>query len=114
MMKQYCLALDLKDDPELINEYKKYHAKGNVWPQVIDSIKQAGIRDMQIYLLGNRLFMTVVATDDFSFAQKQQMDLMNNKVQEWEALMSTFQQALPGYDLGSKWQLMERIFDLNE
>ncbi|WP_415859576.1 L-rhamnose mutarotase [Aureibaculum sp. 2210JD6-5] len=37
--KRYCLSLDLKDDPKLIAEYKEYHAEGNVWPEVVKSIK---------------------------------------------------------------------------
>ena len=113
-MKQYCFALDLKDDIKLIEKYKEYLAKGNVWPQVIDSIKQAGIADMQIYLVANRLFMIMYVTDEFSFEKKEKSDLSNHKVQQWEELMSTFQQALPGSKAGDKWQLMGKIFDLNE
>jgi L-rhamnose mutarotase len=70
MTKQYCLALDLKDDSKLIEEYKKYHAKGGVWPEILDSIKQAGIIYMQIYSVGNRLFMTMHVRDDFDFDRK--------------------------------------------
>lgn len=29
-MKTYCFALDLKDEPKLINEYKAYHEQ--IWP----------------------------------------------------------------------------------
>ena len=32
---RYCLALDLKDEPELIAAYDEYHR--SVWPEVIDS-----------------------------------------------------------------------------
>ena len=36
-MKRFCLALDLKNDPQLIAEYEAYHK--NVWPEIIASIK---------------------------------------------------------------------------
>lgn len=109
-MKKHCFALDLKDDEELIEEYKAYHKK--VWPEIIKSIKDAGIEDMEIYLVGNRMFMIMVVNESFSFERKQQMDENNPKVQEWETLMWKYQQALPIAKEGEKWILMERIFKL--
>lgn len=92
-MKKYCLALDLVNDPLLIGEYEKYHK--NVWKEIIASIKDAGISDMEIYRNGNRLFMIIEADDNFSFEKKNAMDSANPKVQEWEQLMWKYQQALP-------------------
>ena len=109
-MQRHCLTLDLKDDPELIEAYKAHHQK--VWPEIIDSIKDSGIVDMEIYLLGNRLMMIIEAEDDFSFDRKAEMDFDNARVQEWEKLMWQYQQALPMARLGEKWMLMEKIFDL--
>lgn len=109
-MKKYCYALDLKDDPVLIEKYKAYHR--SVWPEIIESIKKSGIAEMEIYLLGNRLFMIMIVNDTFSFEKKAQMDAANDKVQEWEALMWHYQQALPIALPGEKWLLMEKIFQL--
>jgi L-rhamnose mutarotase len=109
-MKKYCLALDLKDDAKLIAEYKAYHRQ--VWPEIIKSIKDSGITLLDIYCIGNRLFMIIEAEDDFSFEKKSEMDAANPKVQEWEELMWKFQQALPGAAPGQKWMLMEKIFEL--
>lgn len=111
MAKRYCLALDLHDDPQRIAEYEAYHQK--VWPEIIHSIRQAGIRDMEIYRTGNRLFMIMETEDDFSFEKKSEADRQNPKVQEWENLMWRYQQALPGAQPGEKWRLMERIFQLS-
>ena len=108
--QKYCLALDLKDDTTLMNEYKAYHQ--NVWPAIIKSIKDAGITVLDIYNVGNRMFMIIEANEDFSFERKSTMDAGNNTVQEWEALMWKFQQALPGAAPGQKWMLMEKIFQL--
>ncbi len=110
MNRRYCLTLDLKNDPQLIAQYKRYHE--NVWPEIQQSIRDAGILSMEIYLLGTRMFMIMDVNDSFSFEAKSEADLANPKVQEWEKLMWSFQQALPGTPPGEKWQKMERIFQL--
>lgn len=110
MKRRYCLTLDLKNDPKLIAEYKRYHQK--IWPEITRSIKDAGIEDMEIYLLGTRMFMIMEVNETFSFEAKSKADQLNPKVQEWETLMWKFQQALPQAKPGEKWMLMERIFSL--
>lgn len=109
-MKRYCLTLDLQDDSHLIAEYKRRHER--IWPEITKSVKDAGIEDMEIYLLGTRLFMIVEASDGFSFEAKAEADCRNPKVQEWEKLMWQFQKPLPQAKPGEKWLLMERIFKL--
>jgi L-rhamnose mutarotase len=108
-MKRYCLALDLKDDEALIKEYEAYHK--NVWPEILQSIKEAGIEQMEIYRTGNRLFMIMETNDNFNFDEKGKADASNSKVQEWEALMWKYQQAIPGGKPGEKWLVMEKIFE---
>jgi len=110
MSRRFCLTLDLKDDPQLIAEYKKYHE--NIWPEITESIRESGIEDMEIYLLGTRMFMVMEVNDAFSFEKKAKADRANPKVQEWEQLMWKFQQALPQARPGEKWLRMERIFKL--
>ena len=110
--KRHCLALDLKDDPALIATYKKHHAPGNAWPEITQSIKDAGIVDMEIYLTGNRLFMIMEVDESFDPEKKAGMDAANPVVQRWEKLMETFQQALPWAGDAEKWVTMERIFKL--
>ena len=109
-MKQYCLALDLVDDAALIAEYEAYHR--TVWPEILKSIIDSGIEQMEIYRTGNRLFMIIKASENFSFEKKSATDASNEKVQEWEQLMWKYQQALPGSKPGEKWILMDKIFSV--
>ncbi|MDP4284822.1 MAG: L-rhamnose mutarotase [Bacteroidota bacterium] len=111
-MKRYSLTLDLKNDPELIWQYEEIHKA--VWPEIISSIKDAGIENMLIYRYGTRMFMIMEVNDDFSFEKKQLADANNPKVQEWEELMWKFQQPLEGALNGEKWKLMDKIFELKE
>jgi L-rhamnose mutarotase len=109
-MKQYCLMLDLYDDPVLIAEYEKYHRE--VWPEIKQSIKDSGINHMQIYRLGPRLCMIISADENFSFEKKSAQDAANPKVQEWETLMWKYQSSLPMAKPGEKWILSKKIFEL--
>jgi L-rhamnose mutarotase len=109
-MKRYCLALDLKEDEKMIIRYDDYHK--NVWPEIKDSLKDSGILDMEIYRTGNRLFMILKVSAEFSFDKKAALDQANSKVQEWETLMSQFQKPLAWSKPGEKWLLMERVFKL--
>jgi L-rhamnose mutarotase len=110
MSRRFCFTLDLKDDPVLIAEYRKYHE--NIWPEITQSLKDSGIEDLEIYLLGTRMFMIMEVNERFSFEAKAQADGKNPKVQEWENLMWKFQQSLPQAKPGEKWMRMERIFKL--
>jgi L-rhamnose mutarotase len=112
MNRRFCLTLDLKDDPQMIAEYKRYHEK--IWPEITLSIRDSGIEDMEIYLLGTRMFMIMEVNESFSFEAKAQADQLNPKVQDWESLMSTFQKTLPQAKPGEKWLRMERVFKLEE
>ena len=100
MQHRYCLALDLKDDEDLIAEYEDQHKK--VWPEILHSIKQSGIEHMEIYRAGSRLFMIMEVSESFSFEAKAIADAADEKVH---------QQALPFAKPGEKWLLMERIFN---
>lgn len=110
--KRLCFACDLIDKPELILEYKRYHAKENAWPEITKSIMDSGIVNLEIYLLANRLFMIMEVDETFSPERKQEMDAANPKVQEWEKLMWQFQQAPPGAKEGEKWLPMEKVYKL--
>src|SRR5215211_36678 len=69
-MKRYSLTLDLKNDPELIQQYEEQHRA--VWPEIINSIKLSGIENMQIYRFATRLFMIMEVNDNFSFQEKEE------------------------------------------
>jgi L-rhamnose mutarotase len=110
MNRRFCLTLDLQDDPKLIEEYKQYHEK--VWPEIVRSIKESGIEDMEIYLFGTRMFMIMEVNERFSVEAKAKADQANAKVREWENLMWKFQKPLAGARPGEKWMLMEKVFKL--
>jgi L-rhamnose mutarotase len=112
MVHRHCLALDLKNEPNAIAEYDRYHRA--VWPEILQSIRDAGVSDMEIYRIENRLFMIMEVTGNFSFEAKRIADLDNAVVQKWEELMRTFQRPLPSAKPGEKWLPMTRVFSLKQ
>ena len=53
-MQSFGRTLLLVDDPALIERYREHHRQ--VWPEVTARLRQVGITQMRIYLLGRRLF----------------------------------------------------------
>ncbi len=111
--KRYCKTLSLKDDPQLIEDYKKVHAPGAAWPEITQGMKDLGIIDMQIYIYGNRLFMIMDTVADFDHDKAMTELAAKPRQSEWEAYVSRFQQSSAEATADEKWQLMERIYKLD-
>ena len=113
-VKRYCQTMDLKDNPELITKYIKLHSKLEAWPEIRAGIRSVGILEMEIYILGTKLFMIVETPLDFDWDEAMAKLATLPRQQEWEDYMSVFQQAEPGASSAEKWQPMERMFHLYE
>ena len=111
-MTRQVLAVDLKDDA-VADTYREYHRR--VWPEVLDSLRAAGVVDMQIYLLGRRLVMVVELKDGCDLRRAFSTRVASSpRVAEWEALMMSLQQPAPGSADGDWWAAMEPVFELRE
>ena len=111
-VKRFCQTLDLKDNPELIAEYRRRHSEGEAWSEIIEGIRQVGILEMEIYLVDTRLFMIVETPLDFDWDSAMARLATLPRQQEWEDYMSEFQAAEKGASSDEKWRMMERIFHL--
>ena len=111
-VKRYCRTMNLKDNPELIAEYRKRHSQEHSWKEIREGIKQVGILEMEIYILGNRLFMIVETPLDFDWDYAMARLATLPRQQEWEDYMSIFQDCEQGATATEKWQMMERMFYL--
>jgi L-rhamnose mutarotase len=112
-MKTYAKTILLKNDPEKIAEYRRYHDQ--IWPEVVTSFRQVGVLDMRIWLLGQRLFMVMDTTDDFDpETDLQEYLMLDPKNDQWENLMATFQEQVPEARPGEFWADMELVFKMSD
>ena len=113
-VKRYCQTMDLKDNPELIAEYVKRHSEAEAWPEIRAGIREVGILEMEIYILGTRLFMIVETPLDFDWETAMARLATLPRQAEWEEYVAKFQQCAEGATSDEKWQMMERMFYLYE
>jgi L-rhamnose mutarotase len=111
MITRTVLAVDLTGNPAAIEAYRQHHQ--DVWPEVLASLRQAGIRHMDIYLLGRRLVM-ILETDGPDFRRCFAAHVASSpRVAEWEALMRSIQAPAPCAAPGDWWTPMEPVFSLD-
>ena len=113
-VKRFCQTLDLRDNPDLIATYRRLHSREGIWPEILQGIREVGILEMEIYLLGTRLFMIVEMPQGLEWDEVMSRLATLPKQAEWEALTAQYQQAEATATSDAKWKMMERIFHLYE
>lgn len=112
--KRFCKTLNLEDDPQLIEDYKKVHGQGEVWPEITQGMIDVGILDMEIYITGTQLFMIMDTIPDFDHDEAMAELAAKPRQSEWEAYVSKFQKTSAEASADEKWRMMERIYKLGE
>jgi len=110
--KRYCKSLELRNEPALIEAYKRVHAPENLWQEIMQGIRQVGIIDMEIYIDGTRLFMIMDTQPEFDPEKDMARLATLPRQAEWEAYVSKFQNTSETATADEKWHLVERIFKL--
>lgn len=110
--KRFVQTLDLEANPEMIEQYKKWHSQEYQWKEIRDGIRQVGILEMEIYILGNRLVMIVDAPEDFDWDSAMSRLATLPRQAEWEAFVAKFQGCAANATSDQKWQMMDRMFYL--
>jgi len=113
-VKRYVRTMDLQDNPELWEKYRLMHSEGHIWKEILAGIREVGILEMEIYILGKRLVMVMDTVADFDFDRDMARCGELPRQREWEEFMASFQQCDPNSAATERWQLMERMFYLYE
>ena len=101
-VERICRTLELRDDPQLIAEYRRRHSRGAIWPEILAGIREVGILEMEIYLLDTRLFMIVEVPVGFDWNAAMERLATLPRQQEWEDYMAIFQLVKPGSTAAEK------------
>ena len=105
MMKRYGQVIRVK--PQVLEAYKAYRA--DVWPDVLDTIRQCNIRNYSIYHKDGTLFayFEYVGADYEADMAKMAAD---PKTQAWWEIMMPMQEPLKTRAAGEWWADMEEVF----
>ncbi len=109
---RYVQLLNLRNDPELIREYRRLHSPEAFWTEIGQGIRTAGVLEMEIYILGCTLVMVVELPADKDFDEVMTLMAQQPRQTEWEALVGRYQLCAEGATSAAKWQRMERMFCL--
>lgn len=110
--KRYCMTLELKDAPKLIEEYEEWHKPENIWKEVPEGLSKVGILDSEIYRSGTTLFMILTVPIEFDFETQMGILAELPRQAEWEDFMTKYQASKPGASSAEKWTKMKRVFKL--
>lgn len=113
-VKRYVQILSLKNEPELIREYRNAHSREEFWPEIKKGIEAVGILEMELYLYGNTEVMIVETPLDFDWGAAMARLAGLPRQQEWEDFVGRFQECSSGITSDEKWHEMDRIFYLYE
>ncbi|WAC13500.1 L-rhamnose mutarotase [Dyadobacter pollutisoli] len=110
--RRFCKTMELRDDPTLIESYKKVHQKGAAWNEITQGMKEVGILDMEIYLLGTQLFMIMDTVEGFDHDHAMAELSKKPRQSEWERYVAQFQATGTEATADQKWHLMEQIYKM--
>lgn len=109
-MKRYAMTVLLKNDPEIIRKYEEHHA--HPFPETNEGLLRVGIQRMYIYRYLRTLFMFMETRDDFDMAVDMPKYMEHPRAKEWDELMTTFQETVPGAPAGTTWVEMKEVYAL--
>ncbi len=110
--KRYVQTLSLRDNLELIREYRRLHSPEAFWEEIGEGIRQAGVLEMEIYIHHTTLCMIVELPAEADFNEVMQRRGTMPRQTEWEATVAQYQQCAADASSAGKWTLMERMFHL--
>lgn len=110
--KRFCQFLKL--NPETLSDYKYWHDSRNIWKEIPEGIRKAGVLNMEIYIISDMAFMVLETPVDFDWDNAFGRLATFERQAEWEDFVAKFQIVKDGQRSDEKWQLVERVFSLKD
>ncbi|MEW5974385.1 MAG: L-rhamnose mutarotase [Acidobacteriota bacterium] len=93
--------------PEFEEEYIRYHRQ--VWPEVLQTIRDCNIRNYTIFLKDHLLY-AYFEYDGSDFEADMKKMAADPKTQEWWRITQPMQDPIPTRGSGEWWAQMEEVF----
>ena len=94
-------------------EYDRLHAA--VWPDVLEAIHRAGIRNYSIFRQGRWLFSYCETAGEVDFDEAARIMLDDPACRRWETVVQTLQEPPAAGSAGDTgWMAMKEVFHLPE
>jgi len=106
--KRFGFAYEVR--PEAREEYLRLHRE--VWPGVEAALREHGVRDFSIFILGDTLFATYEFTGDDYEAAMARIDADPESLR-WAELVQPLQTRFGGADEGPLWREMELAWHMD-
>lgn len=111
-VRRWVQTMQLRPDSSLIEEYRHRHAQGQIWPEILQGIRDCGLFEMEIYIHGTTLVMICEGPEDLVWEDAMARMAAGQRQAEWENFMSEFQDCCKGQRSDEKWTMMDRMFHL--
>lgn len=105
--KRFVSTLELEEDSLLIEEYKRIHGIGMCWPEIANNMKEIGVLDMELYLMGTRAFLIMDTNLEYDPNTDNDIWAKKPREKEWQTYVSKFQKTSPDSDILTKWKGMK-------
>ena len=102
-MGRYAFQLHVRAGKE--NEYDKRHE--SVWPELMNDLRDAGVREYSIFRRGQMLFLYLKVDDFDQFLERMKRSVANQK---WQAMMSDFFEPVADLKAGENFAMMREVF----
>lgn len=107
--KRYVLTLEIVNDLEMRDEYKRIHAMGMAWPEITQNMKTVGVKDMEIYMNNYQAYLIMDTKKDFDMISDGDKWSRLPREFEWQVYVSRFQKVDPESRAIEKWREMQEI-----
>ncbi len=112
--KNYLLTANLVNDTVLQQEYLTYHdTQFEVWPEVAQGFCNADFQQLLVYKTGRQLMLVISIPSDKTLDELNPKTVENNpRVDEWNSIMSKYQEGIEGTEPGETWVFLDKIEEI--
>lgn len=108
------LTANLVADPKLQQEYLNYHAtQFEKWPEVSNGFCNAQFQQLLVFKNGRQLIIVISIPKGADLDKLNPLTSKNNpRVDDWNKLMSKYQEGIPGTKPGETWVFLRSVGSL--